>query len=350
MPPLVRRSVKRAKLVYLWVMRILVAPNRFKVPLTKRLYWAVKGGFIGDQIALYDLNKHNASEYLSEFDWYRSRWINEPFDSMLNNKIISNEVFEDLVRVPQTFYIKNKGRVYNPRTPERHSSLDDVLRELDEQGSYFLKPIGSGRGKGVHRIDATNSAYLLDRKPISREALMAFLLKNDEWFVSETIEQHPAIAALHPETTNTIRLITMRNPETGELGIFFAVMRVGTADTVPVDNGSRGGLVVNIDLDTGVLSDARTLWSKDEFTSHPNTGEAISGFTVPNWEAVKQEILAVAQKVPYLQFIAWDLLIGEKDVTVIEANTSSGVNIIQLWGPQRNNELGDFYRAHGVIK
>ena len=35
---------------------------------------------------------------------------------------------------------------------------------------------------------------------------------------------------------------------------------------------------------------------------------------------------------------------------IVEANTSSGVNIIQLFGPQRNGELGDFYRAHGVIK
>ena len=35
---------------------------------------------------------------------------------------------------------------------------------------------------------------------------------------------------------------------------------------------------------------------------------------------------------------------------IIEANTSSGVNIIQLWGGQRNGELGDFYRHYGVIR
>ena len=31
-------------------------------------------------------------------------------------------------------------------------------------------------------------------------------------------------------------------------------------------------------------------------------------------------------------------------------NTSSGVNIIQIWGGQRQKGLGDFYRKHNVIK
>ena len=45
-----------------------------------------------------------------------------------------------------------------------------------------------------------------------------------------------------------------------------------------------------------------------------------------------------------------DILITEEGRCIIEANTSSGVNIIQLWGGQRHKELGDFYRYHGVIK
>ena len=51
-----------------------------------------------------------------------------------------------------------------------------------------------------------------------------------------------------------------------------------------------------------------------------------------------------------MDFIAWDLLITEEGISVIEANTSSGVNIIQLWGGQKKGELGDFFRYHNVIK
>ena len=61
-------------------------------------------------------------------------------------------------------------------------------------------------------------------------------------------------------------------------------------------------------------------------------------------------MLKLANNLPYMHFIAWDILITEEGFCIIEANTSSGVNIIQLWGGQRNKELGDFYRYHKVIK
>ncbi len=52
-----------------------------------------------------------------------------------------------------------------------------------------------------------------------------------------------------------------------------------------------------------------------------------------------------------MHFVAWDVVKMEDGTNcVIEANTSSGVNIIQLWGGQRNGELGNFYRKHGVIR
>lgn len=65
---------------------------------------------------------------------------------------------------------------------------------------------------------------------------------------------------------------------------------------------------------------------------------------------IKAEILEVADKLPFMDFIAWDILITKKGVCVIEANSSSGVNIIQLWGGQRQGELGDFFRHYKVIK
>ena len=56
------------------------------------------------------------------------------------------------------------------------------------------------------------------------------------------------------------------------------------------------------------------------------------------------------EKLPYLKFVAWDLLITEKDICVIEANSSSGVNIIQVFGGQKNKELGKFFKENNVIK
>ena len=72
----------------LWVTRILFAPNHFKLPIYKRIHYAVFGGYMIDQVALYDFRHNDKKQYLSEFDWYRSRRINDPYSNMLNNKVV----------------------------------------------------------------------------------------------------------------------------------------------------------------------------------------------------------------------------------------------------------------------
>lgn len=354
MHPLVRRFVRFGKLSYLWLVRILGAPNHYQsTPVTKARMNAK--GFLADQHTLYDLENNEAGDYLSEFDWYRSRWINEPFDAMLNNKIIFTEVLRDAAYVPRVLFIKNKGRMWTYEGPQRMSTLDVGLDVVRDAGAVFMKPIASGKGTGVHRVEARPeapgaTAWSLDGVAVDERAVRTLMVEDDGWFFSEAVEQHEALATIFPGSTNTIRIITMRDPESGEVDVFFAVLRLGTAATVPVDNGSRGGLVSQIDLDRGTLSRARSLWVDGWHSRHPDTGAAIEGVAVPNWEAVKDKAVRLANRFPYLQFVAWDILVTADGPCVIEANTSSGVNIIQLWGPQRNGKLGDFYRAHGVIK
>ena len=53
------RITKFVKLSAIWVIRILFASNSFKVPLYKKIYYAINGGYVADQIALYNLNSKN---------------------------------------------------------------------------------------------------------------------------------------------------------------------------------------------------------------------------------------------------------------------------------------------------
>lgn len=69
------------------------------------------GGFLADQWALYSLDGKKKKEYLPEFDWYRSRYINEPFDQMLNNKVVATEVLRQYVRVPEVYLVKTRAGI-----------------------------------------------------------------------------------------------------------------------------------------------------------------------------------------------------------------------------------------------
>lgn len=346
----VKHAVRQAKLAYLWITRIFLAPNKREVSLAKKLDMNLRGGFLADQYALYDFDNEDRAEYLSEFDWYRSRYINAPFDSMLNNKVVATELLKGLAAVPEVLLIKNRGWVSEPGNPVVDKNIARAFNVIEGAGSVFMKPIGAGKGIGVYRIDFKNDEFFLDGERTNQDTLNTLFTEEDAWFLSETVEQHPRLADLFPGATNTLRVVTLRDPETGELEIFFAVLRVGTKETGPVDNGSRGGLVAKVDLETGTTVAARRLWEDGEHRTHPDTGSDIENFQVPRWGEVKDLTLKLAQAFPYLHMVAWDILVGEEDIVVIEANTSTGVNIIQMWGPQRQDTLGDFFRAHGAIK
>lgn len=344
------KVIKKTKLFVLYFRRIIFVKNHFKCDPFTKIKANICGGFTADQWKLYDFKHNDRHEYLSEFDWYRSRYINEPFDFVCNNKIASAEILKQYVRVPESYMIKNKGRL---------SSFDSVAMEyedaydlLKEKGQLFFKPYGKGKGTGVviMTYDYEKDTPCIDLKPITKEEFLNHLKKHDDWFLSEAMKQHEYLDKIYDQTVNTIRFITLKDPKTGLFKVFFAVQRIGTKETIPVDNGSRGGLVANIDLETGTLSEARCLWNRNVYKVHPDSGAPIEGVKIPGWTKLKEDMINLANHLPYMNFIAWDILITPEGHCIIEANTSSGVNIIQLWGGQRNKELGDFYRHHKVIK
>ena len=148
------KITKFIKLSAIWVIRILCAPTSFKVPLYKRIHYAIFGGFNADQIALYNINSKNKREYLSEFDWYKSRYINEPYNFILNNKLVCNDLLKQYIRVAETIVIKKKGVMYS----EKGFDTDDkVLSELKKRKDLYIKPINIGKGIGVNKLSYFNS-------------------------------------------------------------------------------------------------------------------------------------------------------------------------------------------------
>lgn len=344
-----RESEKKLRLAVQFVRRILFAPNHFHLSLPERLKANFFGGYTADQWALYHLNLRNRKEYLSEFDWYRSRYIDEPFEVMLNNKVIASLVLQPYIHVPAILFQKNRQQAVDAEG--KPVTAKEICAYLQTGQHLIYKPYDKGRGKDVFLLAFDNGTFSIDRQACSEAQICALLDGSKNWFCSETVQQHPYAAGLYAETVNTLRMITLRDPETGVWKLFFAVQRIGRASTIPVDNGSRGGLVCKVDLETGQLSYGRTLHDDQVYYTHPDSGTVFSEVFVPDWDNVKREVLLCASHFPFLSFIAWDVVIlPDGQLCVIEMNASSGNNIVQLWGGQRNAELGAFYRHYGVIK
>ena len=133
---------------------------------------------------------------------------------------------------------------------------------------------------------------------------------------------------IYDKTVNTIRMITPRDVHTHQFKIFFAVQRIGTEATIPVDNGGRGGRVAKIDLDTGILSEARCLHNRNVYKVHPDSKAPIEGAQIPGWDRIKEEVLALANKMPYMHFIAWDIPVSYTHLDVYKRQSIASLTIL----------------------
>lgn len=333
-------------LIVIWIVKIFFAPKHYKVPFWKKLYYNFYG-FTSNQVALYDLNKKNKKEYLSEFDWYKSRDINGKYSFILNNKLVCNDLIKAYVKTPDIYVIK-KDNFYGYE--KQNYDLNKVISILKAKKSVYFKPVMLGKGRGVAKIDYKNKKFFINYKSVTDEKLKDFLDENNNYFISASINQASYLNKIYDKTTNTIRIITVREKGSNAVKVLWAVQRFGTSETIPVDNGSKGGLVASIDLKTGRLSAARCLYNKKIYQVHPDSKGQIEGVVIPHFVKLKEDVINLMEKLPYISFAAWDVLVTNRGFYVLEANTSSGINIIQVFGGQKNKELGDFYRSYKIIK
>ena len=169
----IKRVLKKVKLFVLYWTRIVFVKNHFKCSFLKKLRANFFGGYLADQWMLYDLDHNDKNEYLSEFDWYRSRYINEPFDFILNNKIAAAEVLKQYIRVPESFMIKNKGYLTSFNSEE--VEYESVLSLLKEKGQLFIKPYGVGKGNGVNILIYKDDTIYVDEDVYTEEQFIQFL-------------------------------------------------------------------------------------------------------------------------------------------------------------------------------
>lgn len=334
----------RIKLILQFIKYILFAKNNFKISKMRKMKLALSG-FTVDQYYLYG-KRQITGQYLSEYDWFKSRLINKPYEYIINDKLVFNELVKDRVKTPDILVVKYKGTIKT--TSKSIYNEKDIFELMQREKSVIFKPIFKGKGNDVLKLSVIDNEFFVNGTLSNKKHLKTILEKKDNWMICEQIENHAYAKKIYPETLNTIRVVVIK--ENREPVIAYAIHRFGTSQTKAVDNASRGGLVSKIDLEEGVLSEAKSIKTLNVYDTHPDTGNKIQGVSVPYWDRIKSEVLELSKDLFYFDLIAWDIAVAEKDIYVIEGNSSSGVNILQLWEGQKNSIFGQFLRRKGVIR
>lgn len=214
----------------------------------------------------------------------------------------------------------------------------------------IIKPRSDALGTGVRYTALSRDGPVdIDGKPIDAASFGAALaadMRRDDYLVQSFVEPHPAVARLGSgKALGTVRAVTYLADHGAQL--LYTLLRIPSAGNVH-DNfsgGASGNLIAHVDTRTGRVgpgfgrrrhSDMRQLQA---FDRNPETGEAISGSTLPMWNELCDLALRAARLFPVLPLLGWDFALSRDGVIVIEANANPDIIGAQVTSGQGAAEL-----------
>lgn len=195
---------------------------------------------------------------------------------------------------------------------------DKFVNFAAKHNEFMYKPVGGAEGKGIKKVSLNSE--------IEAEEFFDFHIKKGRFIIEEVILQDERMAYLNRGTVNTVRVHAIICK--GKVKIFYPYLRIGIGETV-VDNHGSGGMVANIDDETGIVYTHGQTKKGHRYIKHPNTGVQIVGFQIPDWSNLIKITNEITPLVPGTRWISWDFALSTNGWIVVEGNALGSVLTIQ---------------------
>jgi hypothetical protein len=229
--------------------------------------------------------------------------INGAFRAISGVKTVTRRLFQSDWIPDVAYLIDRRYFDCNMQPISMEEAAKVVFLHSDE---VVVKMDMSGKGMGVR---------ILSQKDFNPASLAASTARA---VIQSKIAQHRVFDSFVPQGATTLRLTTVREPD-GMFRVRAAYLRIPCG----VDKFVRPASVVRVavDRDSGILAETGYLsdWTKVE--SHPQSGAAFCGISIPGFfDAVKlcQDLHAL---VPQVGCIGWDVIVDtESRAWIVEWN------------------------------
>ena len=238
-------------------------------------------------------------------------------------------IYDILIDVPnsvETVIKRVRGNYYDSRNlPVNKSTIVDILLETDTE--FIIKPSDSNNGVGIEKMTIDGDGkVLLSNKQVSLEEIEKEYSAN--FAIQKIIKQHQIMSTPHPQSVNTLRMVTFRWK--GEIKYLLTFARFGAAGSVK-DNAGAGGVCLGV-KENGEFLDIAIDENCNAHTHHPTTNYEFSQMPkIPNFSEFKQFVISGHKGVLHHDFISWDIAVGEDAKPVfIEANFAGATWLYQM--------------------
>lgn len=208
---------------------------------------------------------------------------------------------------------------------------EDFKEFIGRNKEFIVKPINAMQGKGVCvlKLEDFESIDALYEKVVSEDLLC-----------EQLIAQHSSMC-FGNKSVNTIRAFTVLD-KSGKAHVVKTVLRAGKGDSV-VDNFCAGGVVYPLDIKTGIIHDKGIDSNGTEYMIHPGTELCMLGVQVPAWDSVMDFVRTVAESLPQMRFVGWDLAITKSGVDLVEGNHNPDHEFLEFLGERG---MYNFFMQH----
>lgn len=270
------------------------------------------------------LNKHwvSYSEYAHQYEFHkRTEEEREKYVSRLRMRYfymrygsgIPRPLFRNKPKFLKAFdkYIHRKW-LFVPNAS--YNEFVDLVNNSD----CIVKPCDSALGKGIYKIKKCTDPY--ENREVFDECVKKRML------IEECIEQCEELKAFHPQSLNTIRVVTISNRKNAE--VFGSFIRMGVGDSV-IDNAHAGGVFAQINIKTGKIESDGINTDGERYIYHPDSKLKINGFIIPQWNTIV-ETCCEAAKLTDNPITGWDVAINSKgNIEFVEGNHCPDFDVMQ---------------------
>jgi hypothetical protein len=221
------------------------------------------------------------------------------------------------------------------RALHTRASLADFLRTVGKP--FVAKPMTGMWGRNIRAVRSVDAARDVLRLTNGEEIeIPRFLDELDAIpdkngiLLQELLEPHPSIRERCGGRICSIRLVTIADDRGASL--LAAVWKIATGRAMADNYWEPGNLVAPIDPETGTVGRPFTGLGRDirYVDTHPDTGQSLPGFTLPDWKTVVDLCLSATRAIPRLPMQAWDIALTSRGPVLLEVNVNGGMRLPQL--------------------
>lgn len=217
--------------------------------------------------------------------------------------------------------VYKRGNVY-----QSNGTALAISETLKKHSDVFIKAIDSECGQNIYHIIYNDDEIVCNGGKINMNELKNILGEN-EYVIQDKLKQHPDLNRLHPNSVNTIRIVTVRSKD--DIVPFSAELRIGTGDSC-IDNLAAGGVAVGINEYGELNSFGIQKPPHGMITySHPDTNIVYKGYPIPYFKDVITLTKRFHSILPNIHSIGWDVAISECGPIIVEGNDNWEISGLQ---------------------